>query len=147
VVSVNGPTAENGLLRRQLAQAWFDGYSKGNLDGYFGTSDERKASPYADLDPYRDCGAGGPREATSDCVLTNGHDGDHRDDSGGTWPWPEQPRYTNPIPPVARPDDVFADGCVGIHQADRNPICADHLRPADDTPIPPGSGATPETDR
>lgn len=45
---------EAGAARAALAQAWFDGYSKGNLDGYFGTSDERKASPYADLDPYRE---------------------------------------------------------------------------------------------
>jgi hypothetical protein len=40
--------------RAALAEAWFAGYDKGNLDGYFGTRDERKNSPYADLDPYRD---------------------------------------------------------------------------------------------
>ena len=45
---------EPGTARQALAEAWFDGYSKGNLDGYFGTRDEREKSPYADLDPYRD---------------------------------------------------------------------------------------------
>lgn len=38
--------------RQIAAAAWFAGYDKGNLDGYFGTSDERGKSPYADLDPY-----------------------------------------------------------------------------------------------
>lgn len=76
-------------MRRRLAEAWFDGYAKGNLDGYFGTRDERKASPYADLDPYAEstaCGVVGPREATSACVRPREHGGEHRDDSGGEWP-------------------------------------------------------------
>jgi hypothetical protein len=38
--------------RQTAATAWFAGYDKGNLDGYFGTSDERAKSPYSDLDPY-----------------------------------------------------------------------------------------------
>lgn len=41
------------LRRRERAAGWYAGYSAGNLDGYFGTSDERAKSPYADLDPYR----------------------------------------------------------------------------------------------
>lgn len=39
--------------RAVKAEAWFAGYDKGNLDGYFGTRDGRRDSPYADLDPYR----------------------------------------------------------------------------------------------
>lgn len=42
------------VLRERDAEAWFAGYDKGNLDGYFGTSSERVHSPYADLDPYRE---------------------------------------------------------------------------------------------
>lgn len=38
--------------RQIAAAAWFAGYDKGNLDGHFGTSDERTKSPYSDLDPY-----------------------------------------------------------------------------------------------
>lgn len=40
-------------LAEVKAAAWFDGYNRGNLDGYFGTNDERKNSPYAEHDPYR----------------------------------------------------------------------------------------------
>lgn len=40
--------------RKEIAAAWFAGYDKGNLDGYFGTRTERDKSPYADLDPYRE---------------------------------------------------------------------------------------------
>jgi len=92
-------------LRRRLAEAWFAGYDKGNLDGYFGTRDERKNSPYSDLDPYNEssvCGVGGPREASSDCVRPKGHGGEHRDDSNGTWPVAETPRFTpaNPSPTI-----------------------------------------------
>lgn len=32
------------------------------------------------------CQDEGPREATSRCVRFNGHDGEHADDTGGTWP-------------------------------------------------------------
>lgn len=39
--------------RAVKAEAWFAGYGKGNLDGYFGTRDRRRNSPYADLDPRR----------------------------------------------------------------------------------------------
>lgn len=45
---------EAGEQRQALAAAWYAGYSAGNLDGYFGTRDEREKSPYADLDPYRE---------------------------------------------------------------------------------------------
>lgn len=47
-------TLTRRALRQIKAEAWFAGYEKGNLDGYFGTSDERAKSPYADLDPYRE---------------------------------------------------------------------------------------------
>jgi hypothetical protein len=51
-------TCAGGVLaqhtRAREAAAWFEGYAKGNLDGYFGTRDERAKSPYADLDPYRE---------------------------------------------------------------------------------------------
>lgn len=51
-------------IRAEKAEAWFAGYDKGNLDGYFGTTDERSKSPYADLDPYRSqpasCSCGSP---------------------------------------------------------------------------------------
>lgn len=43
-----------GTARAAIGRAWFEGYSAGNLDGYFGTRDEREKSPYADLDPYRE---------------------------------------------------------------------------------------------
>lgn len=42
------------LLNRVRAEAWFAGYDKGNLDGYFGTNKERVNSPYAEFDPYRE---------------------------------------------------------------------------------------------
>jgi hypothetical protein len=32
------------------------------------------------------CQNQGPPEATSLCVRVNGHDDEHRDDTGGTWP-------------------------------------------------------------
>jgi len=47
------------FVRTREAEQWLAGYEKGNLDGYFGTTDERGKSPYADLDPYRE--QGGPR--------------------------------------------------------------------------------------
>lgn len=46
--------SESGDARAAIAAAWFAGYSAGNLDGYFGTHDERNKSPYSDLDPYRE---------------------------------------------------------------------------------------------
>lgn len=93
----SAPQYTSPEMRRRLAKAWFAGYEKGNLDGYFGTRDERKASPYADLDPYAEsdvCGVGGPPEATSDCVRPSRHPGEHSDDSRGTWPVPETPRFS-----------------------------------------------------
>lgn len=48
------PDLVDAAHRRALAEAWFAGYDKGNLDGYFGSRDERKNSPYADLDPYNE---------------------------------------------------------------------------------------------
>jgi hypothetical protein len=42
------------LIAQVRANAWFAGYDKGNLDGYFGTSKERQNSPYAEFDPYRE---------------------------------------------------------------------------------------------
>ena len=45
---------DSAQAREREAAAWFDGYAKGDLDGYFGTRDERAKSPYADLDPYRE---------------------------------------------------------------------------------------------
>lgn len=47
-------TALMPLVKRAQAEAWFAGYDKGNLDGYFGTRAERAKSPYADLDPYNE---------------------------------------------------------------------------------------------
>lgn len=41
------------MLEAERAEAWFAGYAKGNLDGYFGTREERERSPYAHLDPHR----------------------------------------------------------------------------------------------
>jgi len=41
------------ILNRVRAEAWFAGYDKGNLDGYFGTNKERENSPYVEFDPYR----------------------------------------------------------------------------------------------
>lgn len=48
---------------------------------------------FADLTPYDDgeCFVEGPPEATSRCVLHEGHEEtEHKDDVGGTWPvsWP-----------------------------------------------------------
>lgn len=40
-------------LRAEKAKAWDEGYAKGNLDGYYGTSDERKKNPYG-LDHRKD---------------------------------------------------------------------------------------------
>jgi hypothetical protein len=45
---------ESGTQRAAVGRAWFEGYAAGNLDGYFGTRDERDKSPYADLDPHRE---------------------------------------------------------------------------------------------
>ena len=36
-------------IRCIKAQAWDEGYAKGNLDGYFGSSDER--NPHGDATP------------------------------------------------------------------------------------------------
>jgi hypothetical protein len=71
--------------QKRWNKSWSEGIAKYGVEQFLG---EEKG---IDLSGGP-CGVGGPREATSNCVLDKYHEGEHRDSSGGAWIQAERPR-------------------------------------------------------